>query len=381
MEGALRDRAAIVGIGSTSFAEMYRNRDETRSAEHLAARALKAALDDAGLSKADVDGLVTVRAGYQEFAAMAGFGPAQLRYATQFPTEGRFCGVAIQTAAMIIDNGLADVVACVYGNNGRSAGASYGGAGSGGVAATFEHVYGMTSPGAGVALAYSRYVHDYQVPDGALAPIAISNRRHAKNNPLAVMRDEITYDDYLSARFIAEPLRLLDYCLINDGAVVVIMTSRERAQSLRKPPVLIRGGSSSATLSLTYQAKDNGWASGVAAAEQLWRDSGYSPQDVDVVSVYDNFTPVVLFSLEAFQYCKQGEGWEFIKDGRIEVGGELPINTSGGHTAESYMQGWNHIAELVRQVRGESNNQVENCGLAQYICYAQITTSLLFSRG
>ena len=377
----LRDAVAVVGIGSTNFEEMYRVRDEPRSTEQLAARALRAALEDAGLEKSGIDGLLTVRANYQILAATAGFAPAQLRYATQLVTEGRFCGVAIQQAALLIANGLADVVACVYGNNGRTAGATYGGADSGVAATTFEHVYGMTSPGAGIAHLYSRYVHDYSVPDGALAPIAISNRKYAMNNPAAVMKKPLTLDEYMESRFIAEPMRLYDYCLINDGAVAVILTSADRARSMRQPPVLVTDAATSATLSVTYQEPDSGWQSGVDVARRLRESSGVSPADIDMVSIYDNFTPVVLFALEAFGFCGRGEAWEFVRDGRIEAGGSLPMNTSGSHTSESYMQGWNHITEIVRQLRGQSSNQVDGCELAQYIGYNQITTSVLFSRG
>jgi len=377
----LRDKVAIVGIGSVDFGQMYRVRDEFRSAEDLGARALRAALEDAGLAKDAIDGLCIHRVpSYQYFSAVLGMKPGQLRHITQYASSGRFSGVALQAAAMAIACGMAETVACIYGNNGRSAGATYGGEDPG-ETASYDNVYGMTSPGAAVAHAYSRYMKTFNVPDGALAPLAVNNRRNAMNNPLAVMRDELTPETYLGSRFIAEPLRLFDYCLINDGAVAVILTTPERARDLEKPSVLITATAASATLATTYQAPDNFWQSAVDVSSRLWSDSGLRPSDIDVASFYDNFTPTILFSLEAFGFCGRGEAWEWVQDGRIEAGGELPLNTSGGHTSESYMQGWNHIAELVRQIRGESVNQVQDCELAHYVCYAPITTSIVFSKG
>ncbi len=377
----LRNKVAVVGLGSVNFGEMYRNRDEFRSAEDLGARALRAALDDAGLEKDAIDGLCIHRVpSYQYFSTVLGMKPGQLRHITLFEGAGRFSGVAMQNAAMAIATGMADTVACIYGNNGRSAGATYGGEDSG-ATASFENVYGMTSPGAAVALAYSRYMKTYGVPDGALAPLAINNRRMAANNPLAVMRDELTLDTYLGSRFIAEPLRLFDYCLINDGAVAVILTTPERARDLKKPSVLITATGAASTFNTTYQVPDGFWDSATDVSDRLWSDSGLQPSDIDVASIYDNFTPTIFFSLEAFGFCERGQAWEWVKDGRIEAGGELPLNTSGGHTSESYMQGWNHVAEVVRQIRGESVNQVPDCELAQYICLSPITTTMVFSKG
>jgi acetyl-CoA acetyltransferase len=377
----LRDKVAIVGIGSSNFGDMYRKRDEFRTGEDLGARALKEALDDAGLAKDEINGLCLMRINsYQNFGTLLGMKPGQLRHITQYDGAGRFCGVTLQAAGMAIASGMADTIACIYGNNGRSAGATYGGGEGGGEAATYEQVYGMTSPGAAVAHAYSRYMKTYNVPDGALAPLAINNRKNAKNNPLAVMRDDLTLETYMGSRFIAEPLRLYDYCLINDGAIAVILTSRERARDLKKPPVLMHATGANVTVNQTYQVPDNFRASAADVAKRLWNDSGLKPTDMSVASIYDNFTPTILFSLESFGYCPEGTAWEWVKDGRIEIDGEMPLNTSGAHTSESYMQGWNHTAELVRQVRGESSNQLSNVEYAQYICYSPIISSYILSK-
>jgi acetyl-CoA acetyltransferase len=373
MDG-LRDKVAVVGIGSSNFGDMYRARREPRTAEGLGAAALAEALADAGLEKDELGGLAIMRiASYQEFATLIGMKPGQLGYINRFEQAGRFCAVTLQAAAMAIATGQAQTVACVYGNNGRSAGDKYGGGGG----ESFESIYGMTSPGAAVSHSYSRYASKYGVVDGALAPLAINNRKNAAANPLAVMREPLSEEAYLTARYIAEPLRLYDYCLINDGAVAVILASVERARDLRKRPVVIRATTTTADLSDVYQSQDEFFSSASAAAARLWAGSDLGPADVDVAGIYDNFTPTILYSLEAFGYCPRGTAWEWIRDGRIELGGELPVNTSGGHTSESYMQGWNHIAELVRQLRGEAVNQVDECVVGQYICVSPITSSLL----
>jgi acetyl-CoA acetyltransferase len=381
MTNLLRDKVAVVGIGSSNFGEMYRARQESRTAEALGAAALAEALADAGLEKDELDGLAIMRIdSYQQFAAMIGMKPGQLGYINRFDRAGRFCAVTLQAAAMAIATGQATTVACVYGNNGRSAGDKYGGDGGYG-GASFEAIYGMTSPGASVSHSYSRYASKYGVPDGALAPLAINNRKNAAANPLAVMREPLSEETYLASRYIAEPLRLYDYCLINDGGVAVIMTSTERARDQRKRPAVIRATTTSTDLSDVYQSQDEFFASATAAAARLWAGSDLSPADIDVAEIYDNFTPTILYSLEAFGYCPRGTAWEWIRDGRIELGGELPINTSGGHTSESYMQGWNHFAELVRQLRGEAVNQVSGCEVGQYICVSPINSSFLLYAG
>jgi acetyl-CoA acetyltransferase len=242
-------------------------------------------------------------------------------------------------------------------------------------------MYGMTSPGAYVAMMYRRYQYLYGVPDGALAPLAINNRKNGALNPNAVMQAPITYETYIAARFIAEPLRLFDYCLINDGGVVFIVTSAERARDLRKPPVYVTATAATADITNYYTSDDFFYTACRDVADRLYPAAGIGPKDVDCAQIYDNFTPTILFSLEAFGFCPRGEAWQWVKDGRIELGGQLPVNTSGGHTAESYMQGWALHVEAVRQLRGEAGErQVPGCEVAQYICASPIVTSHILRR-
>lgn len=376
----IRDKVAIVGVGTTPFGDLYPERDPDRTAADLATRALVSALEDAGLEKLALDGLLTCRTpSYGRMAVRLGLN--NLRFVNEIEPAGRASGVAVQWAALMIASGMAETVAIVYGNNGRSAAARYGGEGQS-ETAQYDNVYGFTSPGAGVGLAWRRYQHLYGAPDGALAPVAINNRKNGALNPDAVMREPIGYDDYMAARFIADPLRLLDYCLINDGGVALILTSAERARHLRKTPVLISATAQMSDLHQEYAGPDFFYTAGRNVADRLYVQAGLGPQDIDVAQVYDNFTPVVVWGLEAFGHAPRGEGWQWIKDGRIELGGELPINTSGGHTAEGYMQGFALHAEAVRQLRGEAGpRQVESCEVAQYICSSPNTTAHILRRG
>lgn len=377
------DAVAIVGVGTTPFGPLYQDRSVRRSPYDLAARAYSAALADAGLEPGDVDGLICARIpSYTRLADMIGLRRPGL--ALSIDGAGRMSAVAVQLAMRAIQSGQASVVALVYGNNGRSAGATYGGDETGGYAAptsAYDTVYGMTSPGAYVAMMYQRYRERYAVPDLALAPLAINNRDHAKLNPDAVMRADLTMDDYAAARFIAEPLRLYDYCLINDGAVAMILTSETIARRLDRPVVTIRATAAMGDLTNFYTSDDFFQESCQAVSRQVFTAAGMTTKDVDCAQIYDNFTPTILFSLEGFGYCPPGTAWDWVRDGRIGLGGDLPVNTSGGHTSESYMQGWALHVEAVRQLRGEAGaRQVPNCEVVQYICASPIVASHILVR-
>jgi acetyl-CoA acetyltransferase len=371
----LRDKAVIVGIGETDYPKRYRERDSELTSYDLAAEAFEHALEDSGLKRTDIDGLICTRVG--SYARMADIlGLRHPRLVNAFEGSGRMSGVALQTAVMAVATGMAETVACVYGNNGRSAGARYGGAVAEDDTTAYDAMYGMTSPGAYVALMYRRYQHLYGAPDDALAPLAINNRKNGALNPNAVMQSAITFDEYMSSRYIAEPLRLYDYCLINDGGVAFIVTSADRGRDHRKPPVYVAATAATGDLTNYYTSTDLFRAASEDVAGRLYSAAGIAREEVDCLQIYDNFTPTILFSLEGFGFCKPGEAWEWVRDGRIELNGELPINTSGGHTAESYMQGWALHVEAVRQLRGEAGGrQVEGINVAQYICCSPIVTS------
>lgn len=374
-----RTQSAIVGVGQTNFGELYAKAETPRDPYGLAATALREALDDAGLTVADLDGMICSRVDYGRMATVLGMQhPAVIN---SYEGAGRMSGVAVQTAASLIADGRAEVIALVYGNNGRSAAYKYAGQDSAPEIAKHDRMYGMTSAGAYVGLMWRHYQHLYGAPDGALAPVAINNRYHAARNPGAVMKTEITTEEYTQARWIADPLRLYDYCIINDGGVAMIMTSVERAKSLRKPPVRIAASASSADLTNYYTSTDFFYGPCRETADRVYAQAGIRPEEIDCLEIYDNFTPIVLFTLEGFGHADRGTAWEWVRDGKLGFDRERPTNTCGGHTGESYMQGWSLHVEAVRQLRGEAGTrQVEGCRTAQYMCASPIVTSHILVR-
>jgi acetyl-CoA acetyltransferase len=368
---------AVVGVGTTRYGKL-----PEYDAYDLGVWALKAALEDCGLGFEDIDGLIINRIpDYQRFGEITGMNP---RYTTITPGQGRFSGICIQTAVAVIAAGLAKTVALVYGNNGRSSGDHYGGAsdayGSGGAGLWFP--YGMTSPGAFHALMMRRHMEQYGTTTDQLGAIAATFRKHASLNPDAVMRTPFTLEEYRAARYICEPLRLLDYCLINDGGVAMIVTSSDRARDLQKAPVYLRGfGQASALAGSTFPPEDYWRAPMRQVAEDAYGMARARPQDMDALMIYDNFTPTVLFSLEGFGFCPPGESGPWVAEGKLNLGNEFPCNTSGGHLSESYMQGWALNVEAVRQVRGECGaRQVKDAALVQYMTAAPVITSIIYGR-
>lgn len=364
---------AIAGVGQSDFRALYENRDAQRDAYGLGAHALRLALDDAGMRKEEIDGLLCSRVEYARMADVLGL--RSLRFVHDLEGSGRMSGVALEEAVALVSSGLCTAVACVYGNNGRSVRMRYGGEG-GGPTVAYDAMYGMTSPGAYVALMYQRYRQLYGAPEDALAPLAINNRRNGARNPGAVFQTEITLEDYLSSRFIAEPLRLLDYCLINDGGVAFIVTSVERAKSLRKRPVRVAATAGMTDITNYYTSEDFFYSACQDVAARLYEQCGLKPDQMSSIQVYDNFLPTILFTLEGFNHAERGAAWQWVRDGRIHLDGERPVNTSGGHTAESYMQGWAMHVEAVRQLRGEAGpRQVPGSTAVQYMCASPIVTS------
>lgn len=372
---SLRNRVAVIGVGSTAAGTLPGN-----DSYDLGLMAFKRAMDDCGLKPQQIDGLIVNRIpDYQRFAEIAGMDP---RFALVTPGQGRMSGTSIEIAASVIAAGLAHTVALVYGNNGKSAGDQYGGEsdryGGGGIGPWFP--YGMTSPGAAHAVMFQRHMHLYGTTSRQLGAISVAFRKHAVLNPDAVMRKPITIEDHQNSRFIAEPLHLFDYCLINDGSVALIVTTAERAKDFPKPPVYIRGfGVSTKLAGSSLPPEDFWYAPMQQVARQTYEMAGVKHDDLDGLMIYDNFSPTVLFSLEGFGFCKVGESGDFVQDGRLELGGQYPSNTDGGHLSNSYMQGWALNAEAVRQLRGEcGERQIKDARLIQYMCAAPLCTSIIY---
>ncbi len=371
---ALKDKIAIVGVGNTAYGSFPAVSDYG-----LAAQAFKLALADCGLNKGEIDGLVCCRIPYYaRMGAILGIDP---QWTVQLPAHGRMSGMSIIEAMMALECGAATHVALLYANIGRSRRVNYGGDENAG----FWDPWGMTSPGAAHALMFRLHMERYGTTTRQLAEVPVAFRANAMRNPSAVMQHPITIDDHEKARRIVEPLGLLDYCLINDGAVCIILTTTERARDLKKPPVLISGvGAQDAfTDSAISNFAQNFWFDELqSVAAQAYGMAGIGPRDVDVFLPYDNFSPTVLFSLEGMGFCRPGESGSFVEGGRLSLNGSLPTNTDGGHLSNSYMQGWALNVEAVRQLRGEcGDRQVPNCEFAQYVSATPCCRSIIYTRG
>jgi acetyl-CoA acetyltransferase len=372
---SLAGAAAVAGVGTTRFGKLPEH-----DAGSLAAWALTDALADAGLTPADVDGLVTARVGYETVASDMGLRP---RWVSGLPAEGRMAGIAVAQAVAAIAAGECSTVALVYGNDGATAGATYGGSGEGyGTGASLTLPYGLTSPGAFYALMLQRHRHLYGTSEEQLAAVSMTFREHARLNPNAVMRKPVSLEDYLGSRYVVEPMHLLDYCLINDGGVALVVTTPERARDLARPAVPVLGVAQHAQLVNSDFPPEDFWAGAIReAGDRALAMADRTRADIDALMIYDNFSCNVLFALEGLGYCGIGEGGEFVQGGRLALGGPLPTNTSGGHLSESYMQGWALIAEAVRQLRGDcGERQVQGAGTIQYACASPVVSTLILGK-
>ncbi len=365
MTAGLSRRAAICGIGQTEF-----SKESGRTELQLACECVKSALDDAGLSPADVDGLVTFTMDTtEEIEVVRNLGIGELSMFSRVPYGGGAAAGTVLQAAMAVATGVADVVVCYRAFNERS------GMRFGGFASTLTSMplflswygpYGLLTPASWVALHARRYMDTYGVTNADFAPIAVVDRKHAATNPDAWFHGRpITVEDHQASRWIVEPvLRLLDCCQESDGGVAIVVTSTERARGLRHQPAVIEAVAQGATFdgeSMTSYYRDDltGLPEMGAVARRLWSMSGLSPDDIQTAFLYDHFTPFVLMQLEELGFCGRGEAKAFATVENLSIGGRLPINTNGGLLGEAYIHGMNGITEGVRQVRGTSHNQVD----------------------
>jgi acetyl-CoA acetyltransferase len=363
--------AAIAGIGATEF-----SKDSGRSELKLAVEAARAALDDAGLTPADVDGLVTFSMDSNaEIAVARELGAGELSFFSQIGYGGGAACATVHQAAMAVATGAANVVICYRALNERSgrrfgqvAVAAVQGATSSAIDSGWHYPMGLATPAATVAMAARRYMHAYGATSADFGAVAVADRKHAATNPAAwFYQRPITLADHQESRWICEPLRLLDCCQETDGAVAVLVTSVERARSRKNMPVVIRGaaqgsGANQYTMTSYYRDDVAGLPEMGVVGRQLWGQAGLRPDDIRTAVLYDHFTPYVLMQLEELGFCPRGEARDFIADGAIELGGRLPLNPHGGQLGEGYLHGMNGIAEAVRQIRGDAVNQVPGDG-------------------
>ncbi|MFJ4904391.1 lipid-transfer protein [Streptomyces sp. NPDC093249] len=355
----LGGRAAVVGIGATEF-----SKDSGRSELSLAVEAVGAALADAGLTPADVDGLVTFTMDTNpEITVAQASGIGELSFFSRVHYGGGAACATVQQAALAVATGIAEVVVCYRAFNERS-GRRFGSGvqrrepSAEGAALGWQLPFGLLTPASWVAMAAQRYLYAYGLTPEVFGHVAVTDRRHAARNPAAYFHGKpITLADHAASRWIAEPLRLLDCCQETDGGQAVVVTSVERARDLPNPPAVILAAAQGAgrkqeAMTSFYRDGLTGLPEMGVVARQLWRTSGLAPSDIDVGILYDHFTPFVLMQLEEFGFCGPGEAAGFV------AADALPLNTHGGQLGEAYLHGMNGIAEAVRQLRGTSVNQV-----------------------
>ena len=378
MAWPLRDQTCIVGIGQTEFVRWGRI---TRATEfQLALEAIVAACKDAGVDVKDVDGFVTYGQDRNDPQRVAqSLGAKQVRFANIYPGGGKAAAGVVHNAAMGVFSGTANVVVAYrslcqgqFGRFGRSSGRA--GAPPVGGSSAFWSPFGIMSAGQSLAMQFKRHMHEYGTTSRQLGAIAVASYKHAQRNPNAVMYGRpLTLEDHQNSRMVVEPYHLYDCCQENDGACAVIVTSAERAKSLRQKPVYIMGaaqGSPPIDYMANYTGPFQHWnTSGFAdVAKDLYGRAGIGAKDVDVAQLYENFTGQVLMTIEDFGFAPRGEGGPWVEGGRLEwPNGELPINTSGGNLAEAYIHGLELVLEATRQMRGTSTCQVadaETCLVA-----------------
>lgn len=363
----LHGQTAIAGVGASRF-----ERRPEASVLEFAGDALNAALADAGLEKEQIDGLIVQvgsprGADYDTIALTFGLSPS---YCGQTWAHGRFAASVIIQAAMAVSAGLATRVACLmamknsdigrigeadnpfYHEQFRENGGPHGEEG---------HI-GMSSPIAGAAMGFDLYCRRYGLDRELLAEIPLTFRRHALLTDDALMRTPMTVEDYRSSRPIVDPLRLFDCSPVGDGAVCVIVAAGSSPQDVhitgaqgmragRNEFIFAPSGLGIAQQSHKRLAREE------ARRQRVYEMAAVRPDDIDVLGLYDSFSPLPLYALEDFGFCRAGEALHWIQGGRIGLGGDLPTNTAGGQLSQAQLNGWGQIRELVIQLRGEGGQR------------------------
>ncbi len=358
----MKDATAIVGIGETAFAKRLE-----ASEKELALEAILNALDDAGIDASEVDGLASyTMESTDEVEIAKNIGAGDISFFTQVGYGGGAGPALIGQLAMAIATGQ-----CKVGVAWRSRKRGSGGrpwtstAEAPTVASSWTRPFGLLRPADEIAMLTRRYMYEYGATREHLANIALAVRKMANANPRAMMHErKLVREEYMASRWVSEPLCLFDCCLETDGALACVIVGRSHASDCRSHPVYIhsfgQGLPQQSHTMVNYFSDDPLTGPSAACAKSLYRSSDIGPSDLSVAQIYDAFTPLVLLSLEGYGFCGKGEAAAFTEDGALELGGRLPINTSGGGLSEAYVHGFNLINEGVRQLRGASVNQVTN---------------------
>jgi acetyl-CoA acetyltransferase len=378
-------QAAVAGIGQTAY-----GRDMGRTELDLASEAIQRACDDAGLPLRAIDGFVSYHIEQTaEVDLVTTLGIPELRFMARTPSGGGGAASILGLAANAVESGAAECVVAFRARN-RSKAASYGADPNQGGrpwakagarlrdSRQWQHPFGVAAPAHEFAVIARRHMHVFGTRAEAFGMQAVAQRFHASRNPDAIMRDAVSLDDWRASRSIADPIRLFDCSLENDGAAAVVVTSLERARDLAQPPAVVLAGVQYAApihtqlndFFATTAAFGERETGAVTAGRRLFARTGLTPVDVDVAMIVEPFTVAVLLALEQYGFCALGESGPFVESGATRwPDGSLPVNTHGGSNAEAFVHGVNHLPEAVRQLRGTACNQVSAAEVA-FVCGA-----------
>jgi len=380
----IQDEVAVVGIGHLPFAK-----DIGRPIGDTAVEAIQLALADAGLEAEDVDGMSMLEMEKTHEVSIARrLGVRQLTWWDKISYGGGAAAGTLVHAAAAIVSGQASVVVCHRARN-RGSKTSRPWAQEKELVTDDKalHVpWGLIRPVDVIGMWARRHMHEFGTTREHLGNVAIAARKHAQANPFAMMRGRpLDMPTYLAGRVIGDPLTLYDCCLETDGALALVVTSLARARDLRQKPVLVHAGAQASGPNPVHLANYNNCptmeTTAKWCAERLWARSALKPADMDCAQIYDAFTPLVILGLEDYGFCQRGEGGPFTEGGRIEIGGALPVLTSGGGLSEAYVHGFNLLLEGVRQIRGTSVNQVPGCRATLVTGASGVATSAVVFRG
>lgn len=367
----MKQESAIVGVGSTPY--YFRGESVPQTLYELIGKAVLAAVEDAGLTISDVDGLAFYASGFDAGMIVEMLGIPEIGFSSVVSFGGNGSAGVLDLAAMAVETGRAKTVVCI------------------GACQQSKHRFGLTfsnltptpdaawaraagflgGPGQTFALMARRHMHNYGTRREAFAEVVMASRDYAATREGALRRKPLTLDDYMASPMLADPLCRLDFCLETDGALAFVVTSGERARDLRQRPVYIAGSA---------HAGERGWgraffslnqpdalftsAGSEPVARRIYAQAGIEPKDIDVALIYDHFSPMVILQLEDYGFCARGEGGPFVESGAIRPGGAIPVNPHGGHLSEAYVIGMTQIREAVEQLRGVAVNQVEGAQVA-----------------
>lgn len=350
-------RPVIAGLGITDMTR----RIYGRTASQFAVDAVRLALDDAGLALGDVGGLLT-NAGITRGIGLSlqkNLGLRNLRLLSEIQAYGSSAGAMVQYASMAVASGMVDVVVCVFADaplqEGGGTGDAYATSRATPVGFTaMPYAAGLRGAPSMYAMAARRHMTTYGTTSEQMGAVAVAAREWALRNPLAQMRNPITLADHQSSRWIAEPLHLLDCCLVSNGGIALVVTSADRAAGLRQPPVNVLGWGQAHPGYVRQRGSEFGLVSGAAqSGPEALKMARVTIADVDVAEIYDCFTYTTIVSLEDYGFCEKGEGGPLAASGALGPSGSLRVNTGGGELSSYYMWGMTPLSEAVIQARGQ----------------------------